>query len=106
MKANPVGWFEIYVQDIARAQKFYEAVFQGERLSAMTGRITKSAEGFSLRIDYNHLFSLVVKRFGQLQSRKSATDYHYFFACFHFSKIRDFFTVKISGVLQIRHKKS
>jgi uncharacterized protein len=23
---NPVGWFEIYVQDIARAQKFYETV--------------------------------------------------------------------------------
>lgn len=23
---NPVGWFEIYVQDIAAAQKFYEAV--------------------------------------------------------------------------------
>jgi predicted enzyme related to lactoylglutathione lyase len=25
-KMNPVGWFEIYVQDIERAQKFYEAV--------------------------------------------------------------------------------
>jgi predicted enzyme related to lactoylglutathione lyase len=25
---NPVGWFEIYVADMARAQKFYEAVFQ------------------------------------------------------------------------------
>lgn len=23
---NPVGWFEIYVQDIAKAQTFYEAV--------------------------------------------------------------------------------
>ena len=23
---NPVGWFEIYVQDIDRAQKFYESV--------------------------------------------------------------------------------
>lgn len=23
---NPVGWFEIYVQDIAKAQKFYETV--------------------------------------------------------------------------------
>lgn len=23
---NPVGWFEIYVQDMARAQKFYETV--------------------------------------------------------------------------------
>ncbi|PIT79086.1 VOC family protein [Limnohabitans sp. JirII-31] len=24
---NPVGWFEIYVQDMARAKTFYEAVF-------------------------------------------------------------------------------
>jgi predicted enzyme related to lactoylglutathione lyase len=26
MKPNPVGWFEIYVQDLPRARKFYEAV--------------------------------------------------------------------------------
>jgi len=26
MNTNPVGWFEIYVEDIARAKKFYEAV--------------------------------------------------------------------------------
>ena len=26
--ANPVGWFEIYVQDLPRAKAFYEAVFQ------------------------------------------------------------------------------
>ncbi|MBS1143796.1 MAG: hypothetical protein H6R14_1202 [Proteobacteria bacterium] len=25
---NPVGWFEIYVQDMARAKAFYEAVFE------------------------------------------------------------------------------
>jgi len=25
---NPVRWFEIYVQDIARAKRFYEEVFQ------------------------------------------------------------------------------
>lgn len=24
---NPIGWFEIYVQDMARAKAFYEAVF-------------------------------------------------------------------------------
>ncbi|PTN11950.1 VOC family protein [Nitrosomonas aestuarii] len=24
---NPIGWFEIYVQDIPRAKQFYEAVF-------------------------------------------------------------------------------
>lgn len=28
MKHNPVGWFEIYVDDIARAKSFYESVFQ------------------------------------------------------------------------------
>jgi predicted enzyme related to lactoylglutathione lyase len=26
MKENPVGWFEIYVQDMARAKTFYEDV--------------------------------------------------------------------------------
>lgn len=25
---NPVGWFEIYVEDMARAQKFYETVLK------------------------------------------------------------------------------
>ncbi len=28
MKPNPVGWFEIYVDDMARAKAFYENVFQ------------------------------------------------------------------------------
>ena len=28
MTSNPVGWFEIYVQDMARARKFYEAVLE------------------------------------------------------------------------------
>ena len=28
MNNNPVGWFEIYVQDLDRAKKFYESVFQ------------------------------------------------------------------------------
>lgn len=27
MQRNPVGWFEIYVQDMARAKAFYEGVF-------------------------------------------------------------------------------
>lgn len=30
MKANPIVWFEIYVQDMPRAKAFYEAVFQCE----------------------------------------------------------------------------
>jgi predicted enzyme related to lactoylglutathione lyase len=28
MNRNPVGWFEIYVQDLNRAKAFYEAVFK------------------------------------------------------------------------------
>ena len=28
MPSNPVRWFEIYVQDMPRARKFYETVFQ------------------------------------------------------------------------------
>lgn len=28
MNSNPVGWFEIYVQDIDRAKTFYESLFQ------------------------------------------------------------------------------
>jgi predicted enzyme related to lactoylglutathione lyase len=28
MTQNPVGWFELYVQDMDRARKFYEAVFE------------------------------------------------------------------------------
>ena len=28
MKSNPVGWFEIYVQDMPRAKAFYDAVLQ------------------------------------------------------------------------------
>lgn len=27
MKNNPVGWFEIYVQDMTRAKAYYETVF-------------------------------------------------------------------------------
>ncbi len=28
MERNPVSWFEIYVQNLERAKKFYETVFQ------------------------------------------------------------------------------
>ena len=36
MTNNPVGWFEIYVEDMARAKRFYEAVFKVE-LSKLEG---------------------------------------------------------------------
>ena len=36
MQKNPVGWFEIYVQDMARARAFYEKILDGklEKLEA------------------------------------------------------------------------
>ena len=36
MYSNPVGWFEIYVQDMDRARAFYETVF-GVQLSKLGG---------------------------------------------------------------------
>jgi predicted enzyme related to lactoylglutathione lyase len=30
MNGNPVGWFEIYVQDMSRAKAFYETVFEAQ----------------------------------------------------------------------------
>ena len=40
MKRNPVGWFEIYVDDVARAQAFYEKVFE-VKLQALDSPIIK-----------------------------------------------------------------
>lgn len=39
MKSNPVGWFEIYVQETERAKTFYEAVFQIELQHLGTGEL-------------------------------------------------------------------
>lgn len=36
MNRNPVGWFEIYVQDMARAKAFYEKVL-GVQLQQLAG---------------------------------------------------------------------
>jgi predicted enzyme related to lactoylglutathione lyase len=40
IQKNPVGWFEIYVNDMVRAKKFYQAVFlRGEFLKISDGQI-------------------------------------------------------------------
>ena len=66
MKPNPVVWFEIYVQDMKRAQAFYEAVFQcqlapmaapspdtqGMQMLAFPGDMsTMGASGMLVRMD-------------------------------------------------------
>jgi uncharacterized protein len=43
MNNNPVGWFEIYVQDMPRARAFYEAVFQG----SLTALPNPDPQGFA-----------------------------------------------------------
>lgn len=47
MKPNPVGWFEIYVQDMERARNFYEAVFDTtlEELPPPPGPDEESCKG-------------------------------------------------------------
>jgi len=42
---NPVGWFEIYVDDIPRAKQFYEAVF-----NIQLSELTPPSEGDSLQM--------------------------------------------------------
>lgn len=51
MTHNPVGWFEIYVQDMTRAKKFYESVFSVklERLN------NPEPEMWSFPMDMNRL---------------------------------------------------
>jgi hypothetical protein len=41
VKGNPVGWFEIYVQDMGRARKFYEALFDAklDKLDSPAGEL-------------------------------------------------------------------
>lgn len=43
MKSNPVGWFEIYVQDMPRAKAFYEAVLQG----SLTALVNPDPDAFA-----------------------------------------------------------
>jgi predicted enzyme related to lactoylglutathione lyase len=47
MAHNPVRWFEIYVQDMPRAKRFYESVFE-TRLSRLKSPESMAATGFEL----------------------------------------------------------
>jgi predicted enzyme related to lactoylglutathione lyase len=53
MKNNPVGWFEIYVQDMPRAKTFYESVFQGklEKLTNPNDDIELELWAFPMQMD-------------------------------------------------------
>jgi predicted enzyme related to lactoylglutathione lyase len=64
MRSNPVGWFEIYVQDLDRAKKFYETVLQGrlERLETPVGDIEMWA--FPMAADASGAGGALVKMAG------------------------------------------
>jgi predicted enzyme related to lactoylglutathione lyase len=48
--ANPVGWFEIYVQNMRRAKKFYESVFQ-VKLTRLQSPAIKDIWGFPMELN-------------------------------------------------------
>ena len=52
MTGNPVGWFEIYVQDIERAKNFYESLFE-TNLHKLTPPFPK-IELWAFSADPNH----------------------------------------------------
>ncbi len=65
MVNNPVGWFEIYVQDMDRAKAFYEAVFQ-VKLEPLTGSGLENIElwGFPMVMDKMGATGALVKMEG------------------------------------------
>ncbi|WP_339900523.1 VOC family protein [Paraglaciecola polaris] len=76
---NPVGWFEIYVDDMPRAKKFYEAVLD-ETLTSLTDPTEDQAQmwAFSSDMDTYGASGALVKMAGFTPGRNSTLVY---FAC-------------------------
>lgn len=64
MNENPVRWFEIYVQDMARARRFYETVFVTtlQQLNAPAGELEMWA--FPMAMDSGGCAGSLVKMEG------------------------------------------
>ncbi len=64
MNENPVRWFEIYVQDMARARRFYETVFATtlQQLNAPAGELEMWA--FPMAMDSGGCAGSLVKMEG------------------------------------------
>ena len=62
METNPVGWFEIYVQDMDRAKKFYESVFQ-TRLEKLNNPDVE-LWSFPMNMDHKGISGALVKMKG------------------------------------------
>lgn len=65
MQGNPVGWFEIYVQDMNRAKTFYEAVF-GAKLEKLddVGEGPEEMWGFPMAHESSGCSGALVKMAG------------------------------------------
>ncbi|MBE2258721.1 MAG: VOC family protein [Candidatus Accumulibacter sp.] len=76
MTHNPVPWFEIYVQDIERAKRFYESVLQVklEKLNAPIGEMW----AFPMDIDHFGAGGSLVRMKGVASGGNSVLVY---FAC-------------------------
>jgi len=62
MNRNPVGWFEIYVQDIGRANRFYSAVL-GVELTKMDSPLSEiELHGFPSDMDAGGASGAIVKK--------------------------------------------
>ena len=78
MNENPVRWFEIYVQDMARARRFYETVFATtlQQLNAPAGELEMWA--FPMAMDRGGCAGSLVKMEGFPSGGNSTLVY---FAC-------------------------
>ena len=73
MKFNPVGWFEIYVQDMPRARAFYETVF-GVRLDRLDSSQFEMW-GFPMSIGASGTSGAIVKMEGKASGNNSTVVY-------------------------------
>lgn len=66
---NPVGWFEIYVQDMERARAFYETVFLAPERRLFNFRYASAAHCLQVFRDY---YGPTQKAFARLDSAGQA----------------------------------
>lgn len=64
MNRNPVGWFEIYVQDMARAKKFYETVLGVELASLQSPVAELEMQAFPMNMEAGGAPGALVKMEG------------------------------------------
>ena len=77
MANNPVGWFEIYVQDISRAKRFYESVFQ-LKLEQLNSGLDMEMWSFPMSMEHSGASGALVKMNGFPSGNNSTLIY---FSC-------------------------